>query len=205
MEECPTCMLYYKLGLNRCMQCKKGVCSDCLVQLVDPSQPFKAKCPFCSSQPLQWKFTGKRSMEDLESERRELQRIKAMERQLLDQAIAMEKERVARKKPDAELAVDQPATVPSAQTTQPQNPQSPASPKVNYTDGDYELALALAISLGMEVLAWRCPCCRRAVVATDTCDRCGNIRHAWTCVHCTHVNSGASTKCSGCGEVADTE
>jgi len=33
LEECPICLLYYPGGLNRSLCCKKGVCSECFLQL----------------------------------------------------------------------------------------------------------------------------------------------------------------------------
>lgn len=120
-EECPTCMLFYGKGLNRCVACHKGICTDCLTQVAKPPPADKMRrsrdallgakspssillslsgeassCPFCSCSPFYW-TASKRSEYDLLREREEVKRFENEETAKLEALAEEERRRVARK------------------------------------------------------------------------------------------------------------
>jgi len=72
-EECPICFLFYPGGLNRSICCKKGICTECFLQIKKPNgQSF---CPFCQIGSYSAIFGGPLSKEEKEKEAWEQQQV----------------------------------------------------------------------------------------------------------------------------------
>jgi len=74
LEECPICFLYYPGGLNRAICCKKGLCSECFIQ-VKKSTTYEVSCPFCNQQHYAVYYTGPLTKEEKEKEILEEQKV----------------------------------------------------------------------------------------------------------------------------------
>jgi len=72
LEECPICFLYYP-GLNRSNCCKKGICTECYIQIKKPSS--SATCPFCNKFNYTIAYTGVLSKEEKEKDAEEQQKV----------------------------------------------------------------------------------------------------------------------------------
>jgi len=75
-EECPICFLFYPGGLNRSICCKKGICTECFLQIKKPNG--QAFCPFCQRGNYSAVFTGPLSKEEKDKE--------ALEQKLVNEA-----------------------------------------------------------------------------------------------------------------------
>jgi len=73
LEECPICFLFYPGGLNRSLCCKKGVCTECFLQIKKPS--IQAICPFCNTSPYSVIFSGPLSKEEKQKYEQEQQKV----------------------------------------------------------------------------------------------------------------------------------
>jgi len=73
LEECPICFLFYPGGLNRSVCCKKGVCTECFLQIKKPN--IQATCPFCNTTPYGVLFNGPLSKEEKQKEEQEQQKV----------------------------------------------------------------------------------------------------------------------------------
>jgi len=91
LEECPICFLSYPAGLNRFTCCKKGICTECFLQLSLPNTTFVHTCPFCNRTNSAILFTGPRSPEEKAKEAQEKQKV--IELQIKIRNEEMEKER----------------------------------------------------------------------------------------------------------------
>jgi len=65
--------LFYPGGLNRALCCKKGVCTECFLQIKRPTS--SVSCPFCNRLDFQAIFTGPLSSEERERESNEQQKV----------------------------------------------------------------------------------------------------------------------------------
>eukprot|EP00299_Pterocystis_sp_00344_P000721 c102_g1_i1.p1 GENE.c102_g1_i1~~c102_g1_i1.p1 ORF type:complete len:580 (+),score=145.65 c102_g1_i1:70-1809(+) len=83
LEDCPICFLGYP-SLNRCLCCRKYICTECLLQVFRPDNLSSAICPFCKSQPFRTHYRGPRSVEEKHTER--------LEEAAVNQALARAKE-----------------------------------------------------------------------------------------------------------------
>jgi len=66
LEECPICFLFYPGGLNRSTCCKKGICTECFLQIKKPNG--QAFCPFCQRSNYNVVFSGPLSKEEKEKD-----------------------------------------------------------------------------------------------------------------------------------------
>jgi hypothetical protein len=82
VEECPLCFLSFVGGMNSTLCCKKRICSECVVQVVNPPgvQPGK-DCPFCLRSSVAIKFTGVLSKEELAAEEEEQEKVEKLKTQ----------------------------------------------------------------------------------------------------------------------------
>jgi len=74
MEECPICFLYYPGGLNRAKCCKKGVCSECYIQ-IKKGQNSVTSCPFFNNRRYMTVYTGPLSKDERDTEEREEKKV----------------------------------------------------------------------------------------------------------------------------------
>jgi len=72
LEECPICFLFYP-GLNRSTCCKKGICTECFLQIKKPNG--QASCPFCQRGNYSTVYTGPLTKEEREKEAWEQQQV----------------------------------------------------------------------------------------------------------------------------------
>jgi len=84
-EECPICFLFYPGGLNRSTCCKKGICTECFLQIKRPNN--QAYCPFCQRSNYMVVFSGPLTKEEKEKDIWEQQ-------QVLEAKIRMRKEEI---------------------------------------------------------------------------------------------------------------
>jgi len=73
LEECPICFLFYPGGLNRSTCCKKGICTECLLQIKSPN--VLTNCPFCNRSGYSSTFSGPLSKEEREKLAEEQQKV----------------------------------------------------------------------------------------------------------------------------------
>ena len=79
-EECPICFLWYEVGLNRSACCRKGLCTECFLQMniQEVSGGLLGQmCPFCNHTPFSVTFEGALSPEFLREQSLEQERISA--------------------------------------------------------------------------------------------------------------------------------
>eukprot|EP00898_Chlorokybus_atmophyticus_P006416 jgi/Chlat1/6776/Chrsp50S06464 len=74
LEDCPICFLHYPY-LNRSKCCKKGICTECYLQVRSPQSSRPAQCPFCKAPSYAVEFRGARSQEEKGQDRVEEQRV----------------------------------------------------------------------------------------------------------------------------------
>jgi len=74
LEECPICFLYYPGGLNRAKCCKKGLCSECFIQ-VKKGPNHDITCPFCNQSHYVVYYSGPLTKEEKEKEVLEEQKV----------------------------------------------------------------------------------------------------------------------------------
>jgi len=72
-EECPICFLFYPGGLNRSNCCRKGICTECFLQIKKPNS--QATCPFCNRTSYTITFSGPLSKEERDKEAQEQQKV----------------------------------------------------------------------------------------------------------------------------------
>jgi len=89
LEECPICFLFYTGGLNRSLCCRKGICTECFLQIQPPTGT--AVCPFCNREHLIVKFSGPLPKEEREKEEQEEQKVREI--QLKSLQLEMERDR----------------------------------------------------------------------------------------------------------------
>jgi len=73
LEECPICFLFYPGGLNRSACCKKGICTECFLQIKKPNG--QAFCPFCQRGNYTVSFMGPLSKEEKDRDAWEQQKV----------------------------------------------------------------------------------------------------------------------------------
>jgi len=74
LEECPICFLYYPGGLNRAKCCKKGLCTECFIQ-IKKGPNFDITCPFCNQPHYVVYYSGPLTKEEKEKEVLEEQKV----------------------------------------------------------------------------------------------------------------------------------
>eukprot|EP00232_Nephroselmis_pyriformis_P003316 CAMPEP_0182912474 /NCGR_PEP_ID=MMETSP0034_2-20130328/37535_1 /TAXON_ID=156128 /ORGANISM="Nephroselmis pyriformis, Strain CCMP717" /LENGTH=167 /DNA_ID=CAMNT_0025049149 /DNA_START=85 /DNA_END=585 /DNA_ORIENTATION=+ len=74
LEECPICFLHYP-SLNRARCCKKGICTECFLQVKTPQTQRPAQCPFCKTPGYAVEFRGARTDAEKKEEQMEQQRV----------------------------------------------------------------------------------------------------------------------------------
>jgi len=90
-EECPICFLYYTGGLNRSKCCKKGICTECYLQVRRPNQP--TNCPFCNHSQYIVSFTGPLSRDEIAKEMKEQRKVQELKVQMRNDEIERDKAR----------------------------------------------------------------------------------------------------------------
>ncbi|CAI5471853.1 unnamed protein product [Closterium sp. Yama58-4] len=135
LDECPICFLNYPC-LNRSRCCKKGMCTECFLQMKSPTASSMLQCPFCKAPTFSVEFRGKRTAEERNVELEEEQKVieaKIRMRQEEEEAYAA---RVAERQAAAEAASSLnssstssalPPTTPPPSRTPPNPPTSAAS------------------------------------------------------------------------------
>mmetsp|Transcript_42686 Transcript_42686/g.110672 ORF Transcript_42686/g.110672 Transcript_42686/m.110672 type:complete len:595 (+) Transcript_42686:312-2096(+) len=73
-EDCPICFLHYP-SVNRSRCCKKGICTECFLQVKAPAGALTAPCPYCKTEAYAVEYHGPRSAEDHAAEKAEEQRV----------------------------------------------------------------------------------------------------------------------------------
>jgi len=109
LEECPICFLFYPGGLNRSLCCKKGVCTECFLQIKKPS--IQAICPFCNTSPYSVIFSGPLSKEEKQKEEQEQQKV--LELKIKMRAEEQEQDKIREEK--KRLSISTTSTSPSQQ------------------------------------------------------------------------------------------
>jgi len=130
-EECPICFLFYSSGLNRSLCCKKGICTECFLQVKKPR--IDAICPFCNKTPYSVVYSGPLSSEERQKEHQEQQKV--LELKIKIRAEEVENDRLREKEREARLSL-QLSSSPSSTTsvsnsllsTSPPYPESSTSP-----------------------------------------------------------------------------
>merc|ERR1711991_2714 len=99
IEECPLCMMYYPGGLNRALCCRKGICSECFVQVQNPPGSNTLKdCPFCLSAEFNVEYKGPKSAEEIAKEKAEQDKVEKLHRAVRDEEIRRDSLRVLQTK-----------------------------------------------------------------------------------------------------------
>jgi len=94
-EECPICFLYYPGGLNRSICCRKGLCTECFLQIKRPN--FPVNCPFCNHSAFAVVYTGPRSKEEREKEAEEEQKVIELKIKMRNEEIERDLQRQSQK------------------------------------------------------------------------------------------------------------
>jgi len=92
LEECPICFLYYPGGLNRANCCKKGICTECFLQIKLPGSR-NAVCPFCNYVGYCITFSGPLPKIEKEKELQEEQKVIELQLKIRQEEIEREKEK----------------------------------------------------------------------------------------------------------------
>eukprot|EP01087_Luapelamoeba_hula_P006708 TRINITY_DN1679_c1_g1_i4.p1 TRINITY_DN1679_c1_g1~~TRINITY_DN1679_c1_g1_i4.p1 ORF type:complete len:502 (-),score=186.38 TRINITY_DN1679_c1_g1_i4:173-1678(-) len=93
-DECPICLFYYPGGLNRTRCCKKGMCTECYLQIKKPNvSPAEATCPFCIRDKFAVEFLGPKSLEERQKEDEEEDKVVKLQQKMRDEEISRDKDR----------------------------------------------------------------------------------------------------------------
>jgi len=93
-DECPICFLFYTGGLNNSRCCKKGMCTECFLQVKKPNIPLSdSTCPFCNRTKFTVIFTGPKPQEERQKEEEEEQRVLMLQQKMREEEIERDKER----------------------------------------------------------------------------------------------------------------
>jgi len=103
LEECPICFLFYPGGLNRSTCCKKGICTECFLQIKKPNG--QAICPFCQRGSYTVIFTGPLAKEEKEKEAWEQQQVIEAKIRMRNDEIEQDKVRERKKRERASLSL----------------------------------------------------------------------------------------------------
>jgi len=95
LEECPICFLSYPAGLNRFNCCKKGVCTECFLQISIPNTSQVNSCPFCNHTNSIISYTGPKSAEEKANEAQEKQKVLELQIKIRNEEIENDKQRRA--------------------------------------------------------------------------------------------------------------
>ena len=107
-EECPICFLWYRVGLNRSACCRKGICTECFLQMnvSEVSGGLLGQlCPFCNHSPFSVSYEGALPASVLREQSLEQQRLSESAEQHQQASLhrQMELERERRVKHEAML------------------------------------------------------------------------------------------------------
>eukprot|EP00736_Rhodelphis_marinus_P010564 Rmarinus@m.23398 len=105
-EECPICFLHYPGGLNRTKCCRKGICTECHLQIKKPSVRHTV-CPFCNARAYGVTFKGPLSAEEKERDKMEEQKVIAAEGRVRDEE--RQRDEARRKELSGESATPSPS------------------------------------------------------------------------------------------------
>jgi len=93
-DECPICFLFYTGGLNNSRCCKKGLCTECFLQIKKPNTPLsESTCPFCNRNKFTVVFTGPKKQEERQKEEEEEQKVLLLQQKMREDEIERDKER----------------------------------------------------------------------------------------------------------------
>ncbi|PSR84632.1 hypothetical protein CEY00_Acc21756 [Actinidia chinensis var. chinensis] len=96
LEEFPICFLYYP-SLNRSRCCMKGICTECFLQMKNPSSTCPTQCPFCKTSNYAVEYRGVKTKEEKGMEQLEEQRVIEAKIRKQQQKIQDEEERVLKR------------------------------------------------------------------------------------------------------------
>ncbi|KAJ6416967.1 hypothetical protein OIU84_002784 [Salix udensis] len=95
-EECPICFLYYP-SLNRSRCCKKGICTECFLQMKNPNSTRPTQCPFCKTTNYAVEYKGVKSKEAKGLEQIEEQRVIEAKIRMRQQELQDDEERTQKR------------------------------------------------------------------------------------------------------------
>jgi len=104
-EECPICFLLYPGGLNRSNCCRKGLCTECLLQIKRPSLPVN--CPFCNRANFATKFSGVLPARERQREREEEQMVIELKIRMRNEEVRRDRERQDRTSTSSQSVLQQ--------------------------------------------------------------------------------------------------
>ncbi|KAM7268134.1 hypothetical protein ACFE04_010300 [Oxalis oulophora] len=100
LEECPICFLCYP-SLNRSECCKKGICTECFLQMKNPNSTCPThlslnfiRCPFCKTTNYAVQYRGVKTKEEKGLEQIEEQRVIEAKIRMRQQEIQEEEESI---------------------------------------------------------------------------------------------------------------
>jgi len=101
-DECPICFLYYPGGLNRAKCCKKGICTECFLQIKKPGfSPIDSTCPFCNQSKFTVVFVGPKTLEERTAEEREEQKVRDLQQRMREEELKRDRQREKQRKKQA--------------------------------------------------------------------------------------------------------
>ncbi|GAM19337.1 hypothetical protein SAMD00019534_025120 [Acytostelium subglobosum LB1] len=114
LEECPICLLFYPC-LNRSKCCKKGICTECYLQVKKPTVDASTViCPFCNQPSYSVLYTGPLSREELQKDEQEQQKVIEltiqMKREEIEKALKEGKDKKNNTQQSQQQQQSQPAT-----------------------------------------------------------------------------------------------
>ncbi|XP_015888840.3 E3 ubiquitin-protein ligase DA2L isoform X1 [Ziziphus jujuba] len=96
LEECPICFLYYpSLNGSRC--CKKGICTECFLQMKVPNSTRPTQCPFCKTSNYAVEYRGVKTKEEKALEQIEEQRVIEAKIRMRKQELQEDEERLLKR------------------------------------------------------------------------------------------------------------
>lgn len=96
LEECPICFLCYP-SLNRSRCCRKGICTECFLQMKVPNSTRPTQCPFCKTTNYAVEYRGVKTKEEKGREQIEEQRVIEAKIRMRQQEILDEEERMQKR------------------------------------------------------------------------------------------------------------